>query len=69
MAQLYLYAHHYGAVYPLLGGDAACLPHYGTQVTLRETQTLGIVVYMVVLSAVQVGKLYKTVKDGLLTRA
>ena len=69
VAQFHLYARHYGAVYPLLCGDAACLPHHGAKVSLRKAQTLGIIAYMVVLGTVLVGKLYEAVEDGLLARA
>ena len=79
VAQFHLYARHYGAVYPLLCGDAACLPYHGAKVSclpyhgakvsLRKAQALGKVAYMVVLGTVLVGKLYEAVEDGLLARA
>ena len=68
VAQFHLYARHYGAVYPLLCGDAACLPYHGAKVSLRKAQALGIVAYMVVLGTVLVGKLYEAVEDGLLAK-
>ena len=69
VAQFHLYARHYGAAYPLLCGDAACLPYHGAKITLRKAQALGIVVYVVVLGAVLVGKMNEAVEDSPLARA
>ena len=68
MPQFYFDAGDNGAVYPVFGCGAAGLPDDGTEVAFGEAQAMGIVAYLVVLCAMQVGQLDKTVEDGLLTR-
>ncbi len=54
-------------VNPFLGSDATRLPHHGAEVTLRETHTVGIIGYLVLLTAMLIDQTDETVEDGLFT--
>ena len=69
MAQFYLYASDEGTVYPVLGRDTAGLPDHGAQIALCEAETVGIVAYLVMLSAMLSCQLDKPVEDGLFARS
>ena len=66
MTQLYFDACDEGTVYPVLGGGAASLADDGAEVALGETQTVGIVTYLVMLCTMLACQLDKAVEDGLL---
>ena len=65
--QLYFDARDQGSVYPVLGSGSAGLTDDGAQVTLRETQSVGIVAYLVMFYTMLTRQLDKAVEDGLLT--
>lgn len=66
--QLYFDACDQGTVYPVLGCGSAGLTDNGTEVTLRETQTIGVVAYLVMLGTMLTRQLDKAIEDGLLAR-
>ena len=68
MPQLYFDACNQGTVYPVLACGFAGLTDNGTEVTLRETQTIGIVAYLVMLYTMLTRQLDKAIEDGLLAR-
>ena len=68
VSQFYFDACNQGSVYPVLGCGSAGLTDNGTEVTLRETQTIGVVAYLVMLYTMLTRQLDKAIEDGLLAR-
>ena len=63
VAQHHLRLRDDGAVYPLLGCDAARLPYHRAQVTLRETQLAGVEGEGALLAAMAVHQYQEAVED------
>ena len=64
MAEEHLGLSDESTVNPFFGGGATGLADDSAKVTFGETHTIGVVANLVLLAAVLVDELYKTVEDG-----